>query len=154
MDTGKFYPSRVSSLKKLRTKSPASLRFLFFLANDIRDLMVQLSDEDMQKFLNLPVDDHTSPYFEIPQIRRKVYGLSAYVTELYIMKAFDFLMKYICTYLLSNAHAVEHSWKSLPFFQENHHLLLAMRFHLYAIRKIQNLAERDHFYFMNIFIYT
>src|SRR5262249_47720172 len=31
--------------------------FLFFLVNDINDALSSLSAEDMQRFLNLPVDD-------------------------------------------------------------------------------------------------
>ena len=141
-------------LKNFGLKLRPRFVFVFFLANDIRDLVVQLSGEDMQKFLNLAVDDHTSPYFEIPQIRHKGFSLSTYLRELYMVKAFDFLIKDIRIYLLSNAYALEYSGESLPLFQKNPRLLLAMRFHLYALRKIQHLAERHRFHFMNMFIYT
>jgi hypothetical protein len=141
-------------LKNFGLKLRPRFVFVFFLANDIRDLVAQLSAEDMHKFLNLAVDDHTSPYFEIPQIRYPAYSLSAYLRELYVVRAFDFLLKDIRRYLLSNAHTLEYSWDSLPLFQENPRLLLAMRVHLYALRKIQNLAEHQHFHFTYMFIYT
>ena len=38
--------------------------FLFFLVNDIFDLTVALTDQDMERFLALPVEDHTTPYFD------------------------------------------------------------------------------------------
>jgi hypothetical protein len=127
--------------------------FLFFLVNDIRDLTVHLSDEEMENFLNTSVDDHISPYFKTLQTVNESYGLSTYLRSLYIVKAFDFFVKYIYRYFHSNAYASESLWEALPFFQENPRFLLAMRFHLHALRKIQNISEMNHFHFVNVFIY-
>jgi hypothetical protein len=128
--------------------------FLFFLVNDIRDLVNQMSDEEMQRFLSFPVDDHVSPYYAIPKITYESYALSAYLRELYVVRAFDFFLKYTRMHLINHAIAFGNSWQSVPFFQENPRFLWAMRFHLRALRKIQNLAEKNHFHFVNVFIYT
>jgi hypothetical protein len=128
--------------------------FLFFLVNDIRGLAETLNDEEMKKFLSLPIDDHESPYFEIPENTDWPDGLPAYLKEIYVIKSIDFFIRYIQTYLLGNANAFENTWQDQTFFEKNPRFLLAMKFHLYALRKIQNIAERHGFRFVNVFIYT
>ena len=128
--------------------------FLFFLVNDIRGLAETLDDKEMIRFISLPVDDHKSPYFEIPETTYESYGLSAYLREFYVVKSFDFMVKYIHTYLFRNANAFENSWHELAFFEANPRFLLAMKFHLYALRKIQNIAKINNFNFVNVFIHT
>ncbi len=141
-------------LKRFGVDLQPHFAFLFFLVNDIRDLVNQLSDEEMRRFLSLHVDDHTSPYFDIPKITHESFSLSTYLKEIYVFKSFNFFWKYVQTYLISPASAFENSWESIIFFQQNQRFLSAMRFHLYALKKIQNLSEKNGFHFVNVFIHT
>ena len=45
--------------------------FMFFFVNDIQDLVVYLKDREFTNFLNIPVGDHTTPYFRIKPLRKK-----------------------------------------------------------------------------------
>ncbi len=136
----------------LRLK-PASV-FPFFLANDITDLTVFLTDDDMRRFLSIPVADHTTPYFEIKPVRQRTQGLASFLDDLYVRKAYQFLKKALRSGGRARAEAFAAEWESLPPFQGNPRMTLAMQFHLQALRKIQHLADVNNFRFTNVFIYT
>jgi lysophospholipase L1-like esterase len=133
--------------------------FLFFLANDIGDLR-RLTEREMSAFLQTPVADHSTPYFEIPAPRTKPWSvawsqaLDAQLEDLYVVKAWGFLRDYLRARLGRPAEASEDVLSSLPPIPGGIEVIPAMRFHLHALRKVQNLADRNHFQFVNVFAYT
>ncbi len=146
-------------LKHFGVKFHPKYVLLFFLQNDILDLTLSLSDADMERFLELPVPDHQTPYFDVkPLLTNWLYPVNYLLRELYVIKAYVFLKKYLRTGQYANAETLiggcNDSWQSLPFFQNQPRLLLAMKFHLHALHKIQNLANTHQFKFVNIFVYT
>ena len=145
-------------LKHFGIKLQPEYVFVFFLQNDIIDLTMSLRDEEMEKFLDIPISDHQTPYFETrPLLTNWLHPINQYVRELYVIKAYIFLKKYLRTGQYANAESLiedNDSWQSLSFFQHQPRLLLATKFHLQALRKIQDLADTYHFKFVNIFVYT
>lgn len=145
-------------LKHFGIKLQPKYVFVFFLQNDIIDLTMSLRDGEMKKFLAIPISDHQTPYVEAtPLLTNWLHSINQYVRELYVIKAYIFLKKYLRTGQYANAESLIEdvdSWQSLPFFQEQPRFLLAMKFHLHALRKIQDLADTYHFSFVNIFVYT
>lgn len=146
-------------LKHFGMKLQPKYVFVFFMQNDIIDLTMSLHDEEMEKFLAIPISDHKTPYFEAtPLLTNWLHPINQYVRELYVIKAYVFLKKYLRTGQYANAENLigdyADSWQTLPFFQEQPRLLLAMKCHLHALRKIQDLADTYHFKFVNIFLYT
>jgi hypothetical protein len=128
--------------------------FLFFLANDVDDLGAALTDSELIAFLKTSVTDHTTPYFEIDRRPARPFDLEAYLAELYVVKAFDFLWQSLRAHGLRRAEAAEAHWRTLPPFQDRSRMALAMEFHLHALRKIQDLADRHRFALVNVFTYT
>jgi hypothetical protein len=94
--------------------------FLFFLVNDIRDLTVNLSDGEMENFLNTSIDDHISPYFKIHQVVNEPPGLSYYMRDFYVIKVFEFFRQYIYKNLISNVNAFEVSLEPHHFLKIIH----------------------------------
>jgi hypothetical protein len=122
--------------------------FLFFLVNDIYDTTCTLTDRDMERFLATAVDDHDTPYFDAgpaPKIRWRDY-----LREFYVVKAIDFLVHS----LLPRPAAAAETWESEPLFERKPRYRLAMRFHLHALLKMQNLASRNGIDLVNVFIPT
>lgn len=136
--------------------------FLFFLVNDISDLVVYLTDEEFTNFMEIPVEDHTTPYFRIKPLRNKQLDPKFYLRSLYVYRSYELLKDYLkqfklnilWTFKLGEANASDNSWQSLPFFQDKPRHIHAMRFHLKALLKIQDIANRNNFKFINVFIYT
>jgi lysophospholipase L1-like esterase len=133
--------------------------FLFFLANDIDDLR-SLSEREMSAFLGLPLADHSTPYFRIRRPRARPWpvrwsrALDARLGDLYVVKAWDFLRRSLRTRRAKPAEAAEDVLSSLPPVPGGPKAALAMRFHLHALRKIQDLADQRRFTFVNVFTHT
>jgi hypothetical protein len=166
-------------LKRFGRQFQPEVVFLFFLYNDIEDLNY-LNKEEKQKFLSSPVNDHETLYFnvipfETNPFRRHWLDILKYClwgSRTY--KAFVFLINSLRmpvssdspgsndslelqvpqSRMFENSEKFDDVWQSLPLFRDNPELVLSMQFHLYALRKIQNLADTDHFRFVHVFIYT
>lgn len=143
-------------LKRFGLALKPSYVFLFFFLNDIKDLTVFLTEAEMNRFLNLPLHDHSTPYVDISSVPRRtgLVAISAYIGDLYVAKAYKFLKRQLRRHRTKSAGAADNSWEALPQFQRDPRMTLGMRFHLRALRKIQDLAGRNHFRFANIFIFT
>ena len=131
---------------------------VFFLSNDISDLTLHLTDEEMHRFLRLPVSDHSTPYFEadrLPDRPRSVRGrFSATLGELYLVKAFGFVRQRLRAARAEGAGASGAAGGPGAQGQADPRMALALQFHLRALSKIQDLADRHRFHFTNVFIYT
>lgn len=127
--------------------------FLFFLHNDITDLPEVLTDVEMRRFLALPISDHATPYLDMRPASDRPPRIS-YFDDLYVVKAYEVLRKGLGSLRIRSAGAFGGDWQSLEPFRENPRLALAMRFHLHALLKFQDLADRHRFRFMNVFIFT
>jgi hypothetical protein len=132
--------------------------FAFFLANDIDDLGL-LTDEEVSAFLATTVADHATPYFAIrpPRIRPWYVewstALEARMDELYVVKAFDFLWRSLWSGR-GTAEGAEDVLATLPPLPEGAKTAPLMRFHLHALRKMQDLAATYHFQLVVVFTYT
>ncbi|MGH7898814.1 MAG: hypothetical protein ACREQQ_12740 [Candidatus Binatia bacterium] len=156
--------------------------FVFFLVNDINDILFSLTDQEIQRFLDLPIEDHETPYFDIVAPHNGGgFALGAYRRELYVVKALEFFRHYV----RSAEHVREPrprpagelaarprrldgqaedgarreargvtSWEELPPFARDPAKIAAMRFHLRALLKIQDLAKRGGANFVHAFIPT
>ena len=84
-----------------------------------------------------------------------VSGPRTHLVDLYVVKAWGFLRGYLRARLGEPAEASEDVRSSLPPIPGGLEAApLAMRFHLHAVRKIQNLADQHHFQVVNVFTYT
>jgi hypothetical protein len=140
-------------LKRFGLKLHPRYALVFFLSNDIRELTGYLTDAEMQRFLHLPVANHSTPYVEIipPSYRLRV---GANFDTPYVMKAYDFLKKRIRIARPEWAGADGEPWQSAAHLQGDPRGALALQFHLRALSKIQDLADQHRFHFTNVFIYT
>lgn len=121
---------------------------VFFLGNDVDDLTGYLDADAMRTFLRIPVDDHLTPYAApAPPPRR-------YLEELYVVRAFEFLWGSIMAAGQARAETADDAWEGRPPFRDNPRLGLAMRVHLRALSKIQDLAAKGGFVFVHVFVYT
>jgi hypothetical protein len=133
--------------------------FLFFLANDIDDLGL-LTEREMSAFLSTPITDHSTPYFHIGIPRKQPWQVTwfrafeSHLQDLYVVKAWDFLRGYVRARSDNPAEAAEDALSLLPPIPGGPKAILAMRFHLHALQKIQNLANQNHFQVVNVFTYT
>lgn len=136
--------------------------FLFFLVNDISDLVIYFTDEEFVRFMGIPVENHTTPYYRIKPPRNKYLRFKFYIRSLSVYRAYDLLKNYTREFKLNKlwpfkhgeANASDSTWQSLPFFRERPGYVNAMRFHLKALLKIQDIADKNNFKFVNVFIYT
>lgn len=130
--------------------------FLLFLANDIDDLG-NLTEAELSAFLATAVTDHVTPYFH-PRTSREGWAARAHVTveswwdDLSVVKAFGFLLGAVPVRWSAPAEASEADWATLSSLGAGS--ALKMRFHLHALRKMQDLADRHGFAFVNVFTYT
>jgi hypothetical protein len=130
----------------------------------------------MERFLDLPVEDHQSPYFDLPAPPHDGrFPLRAYRRELYAVKALEFFRQYARDHRAEPARPAEGrrqdrprrpprerpaldqaapSWQRLPPFVRDREKVLAMKFHLRALLKMQDLTKRGGADFVNIFIPT
>jgi hypothetical protein len=127
--------------------------FHFFLVNDIFDLTVALSDQDMERFLALPVEDHTTPYFDIQPPYEPSLRLGDQWRELYVYRALEFLYYHLERSVARPAAAAESDWDQ-PIFRSKPRYALAMRVHLRALLKMQDLARRHGFRLVHLFLAT
>jgi hypothetical protein len=133
--------------------------FLFFLGNDIDDLG-GLTDDEKSAFLATSPADHSTPYFEtrVPRKRRWDIewsrALEAHVDDLYVMKAVDYVRRHVRARWGRRAEAAQEDPRARSLVPAPRESTLAMRFHLHALRKIQDLADRNGFQFVNVFTYT
>lgn len=136
--------------------------FLFFLVNDINDITVFLTNEEISKFLDTPMEIHSKPYYEVKSSRNKFLEIKYYLNGLYVYRAYDLLKNYIrefelnklWPFMVKEVSASDSSWQLLPFFSDKPRYISAMRFHLKALLKIQDIAQKNNFKFVNVFIYT
>jgi lysophospholipase L1-like esterase len=133
--------------------------FLFFLANDIGDLGL-LTASEMSAFLRTSPADHSTPYFDVRAPRRRPWpvawsrALESRLDDLYVVKAWGFLRASLRARPGNPAEASEDVLSSLPSVPGDPKATMAMRFHLRALEKIQNLADQNRFRFVNVFTYT
>jgi hypothetical protein len=127
--------------------------FLFFLVNDIWDLTAALTDADMERFLALPVEDHITPYFDRQPPYEPSMRLRDRWRELYVYRALELLWYQLERPLVRQAAAAGSDWDQ-PLFRKDPRYALAMRVHLRALLKIQDLARRHGFRFVHLFIAT
>jgi lysophospholipase L1-like esterase len=130
--------------------------FLFFLENDIDDLVQLHTDDEMRRFLATAVDDHRTPYFDVvPPSDGWLHRWKGAVGDLYTVRACRFLVRWLSPGGATAAETDVPRWASLPLFrQRGVRQVLAMRFHLHALAKMQDLARQGHFTFVNVFIWT
>ncbi len=150
--------------------------FIFFLNNDITDVEGRLTDGEMRRFLQLPVRDHTTRYFNLrpyPHHRRGQFDWR----NLYVIRAYRLLEKEtknqmrraamaingaapdharvadrVSAPASGNAGAAQPRWTAQPPFAGDARMQLAMRFHPRAILKSDDFARRHHFRFAYVFI--
>jgi hypothetical protein len=115
--------------------------FVFFLANDIDDLGM-LTEAERAAFLRTPVDDHVTPYVVPKRPQAGGVGLERHLADLSVVKALGFLRGYVRVRWPGLAHGS-------PLEDDSR-----VRFHLHALRKIQDLARRHGFAFVHVFAYT
>jgi hypothetical protein len=140
-------------LKRFGVPLAPSHVFLFFLVNDIFDLTAALTDRDMERLLALPVEDHTTPYFDIQPPYEPSMRLRDRWRDLYVYRALEFLYYHLERPRPRPAAAAETDWDQ-PIFRTKPRYALAMRVHLRALLKIQDLARRHGFRFVHVFIAT
>jgi hypothetical protein len=171
-------------LKRYGMALKPSYVFLFFLVNDINDIVFSLSEQEMQRFLDLPVEDHESTYFDVVAAPHDGgFPLRAYRRELYVFKALEFFRQYVRPVPARRESKAERErqarpprdrgtllhevrapvqrktptptrWEELPPFVKDPGKVPAMRFHLRALLKIQDLTRRGGADFVNVFIPT
>jgi hypothetical protein len=145
--------------------------FIFFLNNDIEDVEQRLTDSEMLRFLELPVEDHATRYF-IVRGRKQDTGNFDW-RNFYMVRCYGLLKRLVKRKLERRASpqpaaagsgnsgppalapaAVMTSpqWATQPPFAGNPRMQLAMRFHLRAIAKSEDFARRHHFHFVYIFV--
>jgi hypothetical protein len=120
--------------------------FAFFLANDVTDLLAYLSERDMTRFLEIPVEDHATPYFRTRRPRSRPFQIDVgrYVGESYLVRALDFLWRSARTRIPAFAAAGER-WEAAPPFRDDPRLTLARRVHLRTLLKMEHLADAGGF---------
>ena len=130
--------------------------FVFFLVNDVDDLVLLHGDDEMRRFLATAVDDHRTPYFDVvDRPENALHRWKGAIGDLYTVRAVRFLMRWLSPRAARATDAEEPPWASLPLFRaKGPRQVLAMRFHLHALAKMENLAERSHFAFVNVIIWT
>jgi hypothetical protein len=144
--------------------------FIFFLNNDLTDLG-RLSDDELQHFIDLPVDDHTTRYFQLQKrwVSRRI-GFDW--RDLYVVRAYLLLVHQFNPIFRRDrsrgsstnqpagsfipksypASDVKSGWTREAPFAGDPRMQLAMRFHLRAILKADDFAHRHKFHFAYVFI--
>jgi len=105
------------------------------------------------------LEDHTTPYFTIKQHH---FRPKRYLRALYVYRTYDllrdhmkqFILNKLWPFKLEEANASNNSWCSLPFFQDRPRYIHAMHFHFKTLLKIQDIAQKNNFNFVNVFIMT
>ena len=143
--------------------------FIFFLNNDLTDLG-RLSDDELQRFIELPVDDHTSRYFKIKtdwHLRHRSFD----GRDLYLVRSYQVLAHQLGQIFRRNdvhdgtakpppdiaptrivASDAAPGWTLEAPFAGDLRMQLAMRFHLRAILKANDFARRHNIHFAYVFI--
>jgi hypothetical protein len=144
--------------------------FICFLNNDLTDLG-RLSDNELKRFIGLPIDDHTTRYFDF---RGNWHSRSSDFDwrDLYIARGYLFFVHQLGLFLrrepphkiatslpldsiesnqLSEVDA-QPGWTREAPFAGNPRMQLAMCFHLRAILKADDFAHRHKSHFAYIFI--
>ena len=157
--------------------------FIFFLNNDISDLESRLTETEMRRFLALPIEDHTTRYFDLKPPRH--FSRSAgRLRNLYVVRSalmFKHLMQGRIAKLqewrrrnpVAGAGAEiavpadisgvkgtaaggemsdQPAWMSEPPFAGDNFKQLAMEFHLRAILKANDFANRRGMRLTYVFI--
>ena len=126
---------------------------LFFLTNDIHDLTVQLSDEEMRRFIAQQTDithiDYTTTYPPFGFWPALKMAVSQDVYTLRAIEALKTLLRHV-----GEAHAASAAWHQQPLFRRNQRLKLAMAFHLDALKKMHAIAHNNNSILVNVFMYT
>jgi hypothetical protein len=157
--------------------------FIFFLNNDITDVMQRVKDADNRRFLALPLSDHTTPWFS-PSHPYPNHPLN----DLYVVrssKLLETLVNMWMAALRARWHSnpargaasvgavkpvtaaiapsdarddallpLDPAWISVPPFAGDPKMQLALRFHLRAISKANDFAKRNGMRMSFIFIST
>ncbi len=67
--------------------------FLFFLNNDINDLILNLDETDRHNFLKIPIGDHSTRYFEVEERRKRILSnWEDALKEFYVIKSGQFFI--------------------------------------------------------------
>jgi lysophospholipase L1-like esterase len=139
-------------LKRFALKLEPKFIFLFFLANDIHDLTVYLSDEKMRQFMSRGMEAVGN--LEISRQSRVGMPILKLSQDLYVARAIYASWKLLSQHTTRSAAASAENWHSLSLFSENPRLALAMEFHLDALKKMYAIASGSNIAFVNAFIYT
>jgi hypothetical protein len=158
--------------------------FIFFLNNDITDVEVRLSDAEMRRFLELPVSDHTTRYFDLKHVHKPRQGNFS-LQNLYVVRS-GLLLEHLVGLRIDALRAWWHqshqavaasapapsgeaatpkdsaepgasgasrpAWMAQPPFAGDPRMQLAMQFHLRAILKANDFAQRHGMRMAYIFI--
>jgi lysophospholipase L1-like esterase len=141
-------------MKKFALKLEPKFVFLFFLQNDIQDLTVYLSDEEMNQFIAQQSDIKNINYFKIshrPYWKALTINI---LNDLYVARAINLLQRILKRNFVRSADASTNSLNSLPLFIEYPRRKVAMNFHLDAVKKMNLIAAENNIIFTNVFIYT
>jgi SGNH hydrolase-like domain, acetyltransferase AlgX len=135
--------------------------FVFFLNNDITDVESRLSQREMRRFLELPVQDHTDRYFDLKHgMSRSQRNFS--LRNLYVVRSFVMLRHFLRRWASEHSKTKtrdagatlpdEPAWMTQPPFAGDPRMQLAMFFHLRAISKANDFASRHGMRMVYVFI--
>jgi hypothetical protein len=158
--------------------------FIFFFNNDITDLLDRLNDDEMHRFLQLPVSDHTTRYFNLKPASWR--GQSEYsMQDLYVDRSYRLLKHLINAWLAEHfkhrhrvpaaapvsaanapspirvnqdgagnaaAQPALPTWITQPPFAGDPQMQLALQFHLRALLKAKDFADRHGMRIAYVFI--
>lgn len=140
-------------LKKFATELEPRFVFLFFLSNDIHDLTVYLTDNQMRQFMSQGVPAVTNLEVSRQSLFWK-HAILNLLQDLYFVRAAYASFELLSRRVMRSAAASEKNWRSTPLFIENPRYELAMEFHLDALKKMHMIASSNNIKFINVFIYT
>jgi lysophospholipase L1-like esterase len=141
-------------MKKFALDLKPKFVFLFFLTNDIKDLTVYLTDEQMHQFIEQQSDIKNIRYFKITHWPFWKRLINNFYNDLYVARASYALLKILTRNFVQSADASPNSPHSLPLFVEFPRLKVALDFHLDAVKKMHLIATENNIIFTNVFIYT
>jgi hypothetical protein len=126
--------------------------FVFFLNNDIEDLLL-LSEEEMMRFVSAPPDQRDVEYFDFaPRAESSGDELWELSEGLYVYRALRVLGDLLQREFLGPNTA--HAARLPPGFRKDRLMSLAFLFHEMAVRRMHLLARDHSIEFVHVFLYT
>lgn len=150
---------------------------LFFFENDLNDLIIRVTEEDMKNLLRLDTTDFTTPYFTPKTVAHQRPSLlrpfEVWLNELFIIRTYKYVSKKLGqSKNLTQAIQIEqnvdpatpkvHSedisegevkdWTETPYFNNQPERQLAMRFYQRLLEKMNLLCRKQgiHLYLVTI----